>query len=178
MTETKDAKSNATEPHACECSRYEIESWIGEVPEGADPGEYVRNSGTGCTATTARTFAMGHDAKLKSLLIRAGVSGLAVRRNDGGVVVTGDAMQMAAAYGFAAKVEHGIKLAAEKAARKAEKDQAVAAAPQPQPKPVRIRVRRWVYDAVLAADGSATYTNPNGDVKTIPADKVVIADES
>lgn len=175
MTDTKDTKPAAAEPHPCECSRYEIESWIGEVPEGADPGEYVRHTGTGCDQTTARTFAMGHDAKLKSLLIRAGASGLAVRRDDGGVVVTGDALQMAAAYGFAAKVEHGIRLAGEKAARKVEKDRAAAAEQQPQPKPVRIRVRRWVYDAVLAADGSATYTNPNGDVKVIPADKVVLA---
>jgi len=177
MATEKPAKSeteSAAAPHACECSRYQVESWIGEVPEGADPGDYVRYTGTGCDATTARTFAMGHDAKLKSLLIRAGVDGLAVRRDEGGMVVTGDALQMAAAISpaIAAKVEHGIQLAAEKAARKAEREEPAAA---PEPKPVRIRVRRWVYDALLAADGSATYTNPNGDVKVIPADKVVLA---
>ena len=163
---------------ACECQRYEIEVWTGQVPEGADPGEYVDYIGTGCTQTTRRTFAPGHDARLKSLLIRAGAAGHAVRRDDGGLVSTGTAVQMADHYGFGHQVAAGIGRAQAKAAAKADKKAQPtrraerAAAARPLMPLVRIKVGRWEYDARLnPADNSAEYTSANGETRVAAENK-------
>lgn len=58
--------------------------------------------GTGCTATTARTFAPGHDAKLGSLLQRAALAGELVRDEAAGAEMP--ALQIAAMFPFGTKV--------------------------------------------------------------------------
>jgi len=81
----------------CSCAGVEV----------VDPttGEVVAT--TGCERTTSRMFAPGHDAKLKSLLIRAGARGFRVR------LVGSTQLRMpttlAARYGFAEQVERGIR---------------------------------------------------------------------
>lgn len=84
---------------------------------------------TGCTATTAREFAPGHDAKLKALLIEAGTNGWEVRQGN----ITSDAMKAASQFAFAYMVEAGIKRGKEKAAAKADRNSArVARADRPK----------------------------------------------
>lgn len=89
----------------------------------------VDDQGTGCTDTTARQFAVGHDAKLKSLLIRAGIEGKTVRHGGNSL----DPVKAAAQFGFAALVQAGIDRGRAKAAR------AAAKTPQPEPEPEQPR---------------------------------------
>lgn len=180
---------------ACLCSQYEIvlREWT-----DASGQPHVETEGTGCTATTTRDFAPGSDAKLKSLLISAGVRGLEVRYNAGGVVHSGSAETMASRFAFAYMVRKGIeagrakaearnnraaakkpaapkgkKASQERAAALTEKmaaKVAVAAAPAEAPAAVeapkaattRVKVGRWEYDAVIAANGDASFTNKAG----------------
>jgi len=145
---------------------------------------------TGCTAVTAREFAAGHDAKLKSLLIRAGIAGLAVRQGE----ITSDASKAASQFAFGYMVDQGIARGREKAAAKADKKAARAAAPKRAPRAksatpapaasstervvatvaetpapaevapatVEIRVGRWAYQATIDAAGDAHYTTAKG----------------
>jgi len=110
----------------CACHAYEIESWIGEVPEDGDPNDYVQYEGTGCTQYTERIFAPGHDAKLKSLLIKAGAAGLEVVLHDGGVNSHASAEHFAKGLGFEHQVLAGIKRALAKEMARAEKKSAKA----------------------------------------------------
>jgi len=119
------AKTVAEIPTPCACQAYEIEIWKGEVPEDADPGEYVEYEGTGCTQTTERIFAPGHDAKLKSLLIRAGAAGREVRRDEDGMAVNSSAENVAKKYGFEHQVLAGIRRAQDKVQARAAKKAAV-----------------------------------------------------
>lgn len=63
---------------------------------------------TGCAATTQSTFAPGHDAKLKSLLIAAGVGGRQVREVTRDTVVTKDALRVAAELGWEDLVREAV----------------------------------------------------------------------
>jgi len=154
----------------CLCQFIEIETWTGDVPDGGDPNDYVEYIGTGCKGRlTSRTFAPGHDAKLKSLLIRAGAMGAGVRQQLGGLATVGGAQKVADQFGFGHQVAHGIERAlvaadakandkaakeqakAEaKAAKKAEADAAKAAsleaakpkkAAKAEPGPVKVRIK-------------------------------------
>lgn len=58
--------------------------------------------GTGCTATTARTFAPGHDAKLGSLLQKAALAGELV--HDAASAADLPALQVASWFPFGLKV--------------------------------------------------------------------------
>lgn len=196
-----DAIAEANGEMPCECQRFEIEIWTGDVPEGADPGNYVEYTGTGCQSTTTRTFAPGHDAKLKSLLIQAGMNSDSVRRGDGGLVILGDAVTMAGAYGFETQVASGIQRAIAKRAasyaKKLAKSQArearealkeaaklakAAAKAADQPVEVApligqvsIKVGRWTYKAIInPADNSAEYTSSNGATKVAEEGKYAI----
>ncbi|MFF3870659.1 hypothetical protein [Streptomyces sp. NPDC001978] len=70
----------------------------------------------------------GHDAKLKGFLIRAGVAGHEVRRDDGGVVSVADAATHAKQYTFGHMIAAGVERAQTKAAKKAERQAAKDAA--------------------------------------------------
>lgn len=105
----------ATAIRACECSKWEIGNTIDSEIDGGQP-EFVGET-TGCSATTTRTFAPGHDAKLKALLISGGVQGLEIVWSNGGVNHTfSDAATAAAQYGFASMVQAGVERGKEKAA--------------------------------------------------------------
>ncbi|MCG3044018.1 hypothetical protein L7D48_26150 [Streptomyces sp. S1A] len=58
--------------HPCTWGSY---SYLVLIHEGAKGDKVWQRKATGCADTTQRTFAAGHDAKLKSLLIAAGVGG-------------------------------------------------------------------------------------------------------
>jgi len=161
----------------CLCGAYEL-----EIGSDAETMEYAD---TGCRSHTTRDFAPGHDAKLKALLIRAGVEDRSVRVNTGGVVRVTTAEDAAAAFPFAYMVTNGIKngreKAAARAARKAERDARKADAPAKTPRPRKakvteatIKIGRWVYAAKIDASGNATYETSGGEVRTSPADKYKI----
>lgn len=113
------AKNTGTEATPCECSKYD--ALPGDLTEAQiESGDY-ESWDTGCTSTTRNLFAPGHDAKLKSFLIKHEANGNEIRRNDGGVATTTDAMGHANRYEFAHMVAAGIEKAKAKAAAKAER---------------------------------------------------------
>lgn len=114
----------------------------------ADDGTLTR---TGCTATTRRTFAPGHDARLKGFLIRAGRAGLLIRTPEGGADQV--AVRVAERFGFAHMVAEGIARVAKP--RKA--------APVAAPRTVTAKVGRWLYEGTVTAGGGLfTYTDRKG----------------
>lgn len=135
--ETK-AAPKAKAAHPCHCARF----------SNADTGET-----TGCTKTTTREFSPGHDAKLKSLALRAGAAGQQVTRVDDGIAVTTDAVKAVEGYGFAHMVQAGIeraaRLAAEKAERKAARAKAKEQAAADKPETVKAKVGRGTFEGRL-----------------------------
>lgn len=102
----------------CECSRYSV--LVGLRNDAKGDLTWDDELTTGCPKTlTGRTFAPGHDAKLKGFLIRVGTDGHEVT-DDQGISCTAEAM--AGRYGFAHMVREGIEnaqLAREEKANKA-----------------------------------------------------------
>lgn len=135
----------------CSCSRFVAIDAAG------------RETRTGCTATTRRTFAPGHDARLKGFLIRAGRDGLHVREVGRGVAHDQHPAQVAERFGFAQMVRDGIARVAKP--RKAAK--AVA------PVTVTAKVGRWVYEGrVTAGGGIFSYTDRQG--RNLMAEKFTV----
>lgn len=94
-------KKAPKEPQPCECSIF--------VALTSDTEEDGEEFTTGCFGTeTKAMFAPGHDAKLKSLLIRAGADNLEIRYAEGGLSVSSDAQTVADKYGFGSQVASGI----------------------------------------------------------------------
>ncbi len=89
----------------CLCGSYSFEVLIHENVGG---DKVWQQKTTGCDATTQSTFAPGHDAKLKSLLIAAGVGGHRVREVARDTVVTKDAARVAAELGWEDIVREAI----------------------------------------------------------------------
>lgn len=134
--------TTATAPHACACSGFKAIDAAGRVV-----------STTGCTATTRRTFAPGHDARMKGFLIRAGREGNLVRTPEGG----SDQLpaKVADRFGFAHMVRDGI---ARKAAKRVAKKQAAK---------VTAKVGRWFYEGFVTEGGRLfSYTDAKGNSKT------------
>ncbi|MFI1184772.1 hypothetical protein [Streptomyces californicus] len=141
---TTAAQSAQAEPTACTCSQFTTED----------------GRTTGCAAETKRLFAPGHDAKLKSFLIRMGAEGTEVIRTVDGIASPADASTHAAKFAFGHMVAAGITRAEGKAAAKAER-----AAKKTAPKTVTAKVGRWTREGVV--DGDAfTYTDAKGATKT------------
>ncbi|MEU3897203.1 helix-turn-helix transcriptional regulator [Streptomyces sp. NPDC045251] len=112
---------------------------------------------TGCTAK--RLFAPGHDAKLKSFLIRMGADGAEVIRTVDGIASPADALTHAQKFAFGHMVIAGVALAGEKARKKAERLEAKAAAKAEgrtarpkQPRKVRAKVGRATYEGRMDSD--------------------------
>lgn len=107
---TKSAVAVAAEFHACHCGN--VSYVVGDVVLS-----------TYCTSTTNRTFAPGHDAKLKSLLIKAAVQSDDgdVQYQDGGVQISADPITIANRFGFGWMVKNGIAAATVKARVRADK---------------------------------------------------------
>ncbi|MEU0246652.1 hypothetical protein ABZ192_20415 [Streptomyces sp. NPDC006235] len=153
-TAAKTAQADADELKPCECAAYDaLPADLTE--EQVASGDYEVFT-TGCTATTKRQFAPGHDAKLKSALIRWGALGLDIRRNEGGVATSASADKHAARYAFAHMVTAGVKRAEAKAAekaRKAEERAARKAAPKAKaPKKVTAKVGRATFTGHMDGD--------------------------
>ncbi|MFI2634743.1 hypothetical protein ACH5A2_30825 [Streptomyces collinus] len=140
-TAKKTAQAATAEPTRCECSRYELEDG--------------RN--TGCKAETKRLFAPGHDAKLKSFLIKAGAAGeLVTRVAEDGHRTSGQADSLAAKFTFGYMVKAGVTRARDKAAEKAaraEQRKAKKAAPKAKtPKKVTAKVGRATFTGHMDGD--------------------------
>lgn len=119
QTEAQDA-TGAT---PCECSKYDAVP-ANLTEEQLAGGDYPIWT-TGCTATTKREFAPGHDAKLKSALITWGAVDADVRKG-----ITHDTAEgWAKGYHFGYMVVEGIAKAKDKLAAKAERAAKKAAKP-------------------------------------------------
>ncbi|MFC7790964.1 hypothetical protein [Streptomyces cinereoruber] len=163
----KTAPAATDEAQACECSRYDAMFPDELTEENLESGDYQVFE-TGCTATTKRLFAPGHDAKLKSALIKWGALGLEIRRTDeAGVAVSAEAVKHASRYKFAGMVEAGIKRAEERRVAKAAKaeERAAKQAAKTAPKVVTAKVGRWTREGTVT-DGVFTYTDAKGAMKT------------
>ncbi|WP_203593645.1 hypothetical protein [Streptomyces sp. SID9124] len=90
---------------ACVCGSYSFEVLMRDDPSG---DKVWQLKATGCAATTQSKFAPGHDAKLKSLIIQAGVGGHPVRRVVRDTVVSKDALRVAADLGWEDLVRDAI----------------------------------------------------------------------
>ncbi|MER7509979.1 hypothetical protein ABTX82_16760 [Streptomyces lavendulae] len=166
MAANTTAKKAAAEQTRCECSRYSV---LVNLRDDNGDLAWDEELTTGCTATTARVFAPGHDAKLKSALIRWGVEGHDVTRDGDGVNTTADAETHAVKFIFANMVAAGIKRAKDKAAAKAERAAAraakkVAAKVEPAIE-VTAKVGRWERVGTVQGD-TFTYTDAKGATKT------------
>lgn len=87
----------------CECSKFSILVNLRQTEDGNLTWDAELTTGCG-GRETKRTFAPGHDAKLKGFLIRAGLAGHEVRCGD----ISGDAITMAERFGFGQMVRSGI----------------------------------------------------------------------
>lgn len=154
----------------CACSTFEFGTFD---PEAANDDTYT----TGCKETTARTFAMGHDAKLVGFLVRAELGGEEIRTTEGGMAIC-----HAGAVGAASKISEALaakaqaqldaararvarkKLAeANKTARKSARRAAQVEVPAPTHRDAQIKVGRWPYSAKInLTDDKATYVNKSG----------------
>ncbi|TQN30723.1 hypothetical protein FHX37_0605 [Haloactinospora alba] len=77
--------------------RQQCASFWGLVPDGETTW---RVETTGCDSETSRTWAPGHDGKLKGHLIRWGVAGCWVFKTSGGVVTGQGAAQWGRQLGW------------------------------------------------------------------------------
>ena len=149
---TAQAETTADELKPCECAAYD--ALPADLTDAdLETGDYEVFT-TGCTATTKRQFAPGHDAKLKSFLIKQGAAGNDIRRNEGGVATSASAEQHAARYAFGHMVAAGVKRAEAKAAEKAERAAARAArkAAPKTPKKVTAKVGRATFTGHMDGD--------------------------
>jgi hypothetical protein len=157
MTETTTTEAPAIEAPAdkpakaepkttdCECGNWEIGRTHDAPAEGGEPEVTIET--TGCDSQTRRVFAPGHDAKLKSLLIKAGVYGMEVRTGrDSGLLQTMDAATAASRFEFANMVEKGIEAGKAKLAARDERDakRKERAAKAKAPRQVGAKVREEV----------------------------------
>lgn len=121
---------------------------------------------TGCTATTKRVFAPGHDARLKGFLIRAGIAGDMV---SVGTDTNRTPEQVADQFGFGYMVLEGIKRGKDALLAKmlGEVTKAPRARKVPAPRKVTAKVGRWIYEGEVLAAGDGTpvfrYTDKRGN---------------
>ncbi|AZS06750.1 hypothetical protein HOU95_gp057 [Streptomyces phage Hiyaa] len=127
MTKTTEAIETTATP--CECSRYDAVPGDLSEKQIADGDYPIWN--TGCTATTKREFAPGHDAKLKSALIAWGAIDADVRRG----IEHDSAQGWAKRYTFGYMITEGIEKAKAKLAAKAEREAARKAKKDAKGKP-------------------------------------------
>jgi hypothetical protein len=145
------ATATATKPalHACACGNFKAIDAAGRTV-----------ATTACNAETRRTFAPGHDARLKGFLIRAGREGHLIRTEGGADQLPA---KVAERFGFAHMVREGI--ARPKATRKTKKVVA--------PRTVVGKVGRWTYEGTVTTGGGIfTYTDRQG--RTLMAEKFTI----
>jgi len=99
-TEEKPARvKKVVEPTACACQNF-----TGTDKDG-------NTLSTGCSEETVRTFRPGHDAKLKSLLIKTAVAGNQAVKQVDGKGVEMDPLHAAEEFGFRGLVEKSVEAA-------------------------------------------------------------------
>jgi hypothetical protein len=157
-------EASATTYKPCACSRFEV------VLE--EPLTTQVDLVTGCkvNVTSKGTFAPGHDAKLKSMLIAAGRLGAEVVENDGAVTVHRGPVDTAALFSdkLAAQVQAGIdKPARAKREPKGSADESTMVEKKAADRHGVVKVGRWTYDAVIHADGTAEYTDRQGNLQSV-----------
>lgn len=157
------------EPNPCQCfAVWSYNITKGDTPEslqeGDDPNEIVAAVHGTCGETTMHTFAPGHDAKLKGVLLRAARSGQEYAYVDGAMLIYADPTEelrkrMWSHLLVDLKPRAKKERKSTKAAGKAKLAENLAAGPeQPKPgfHPIRVRIGRWMYDGQIVsakADG-------------------------
>jgi hypothetical protein len=140
-------------PTLCECGRWKYREGNSEVS-------------TGCTrqVSGSRRFAQGHNAVLKSLLMRAGIAGADVIRADGRTFGPTSAAEQ---YGFGYQVSAGIANGRAKADAVAARQQK-AAERKARSKLIEVKVGRWWYPVLGELDGRLTYIDKHGQTRMVP----------
>lgn len=162
MAKTPKTKTKTEMP--CQCRAiFAYNITLGDTPEtlreGDDPAEIVSIVHQSCGELTARTFAPGHDAKLKGVLLRAARSGMDYSYVEGGLLVHADPRTELEVRGWSHLLVDLKPRAKRERKPKAEKA-ADEATPAPAGfHPVRVKVGRWVYD------GQILQTLAGGDVE-------------
>jgi len=169
MTRNAIAAAVSLELKPCECGRFTVVS-----PDGT-------RTKVPCGGITKRTFAPGHDARLKGVLIRAAFAGHKLERVGLAGNEVRDALAWADFFNFGYLVRAGVELAREKAAAKKAKKAAKVAKAEANgevanpvvevaaPVIVKAKVGRWVYEGEVleCGDGSPCfrYTDKQGNTK-------------
>ena len=167
----------------CTCQNF----FFGTYGEDGSAESY-EDYGTGCTQTTGRTFAQGHDAKLVGFMVRAELNGEEIAQVDGGMRVTFPGAVAAAASispALGDKADAMMKAAIARLAKKTAKPrvtktpkqamndlverQAAAELAKPVQRQAKIKVGRWTYDATIFPNGTAAYVTKTGALKNAPA---------
>lgn len=164
MTENTTPQTETTEPTRCACAKYF--AVVEEIQD--EDGNLVDEitESTGCADTTKRTFAQGHDAKLKSALIQWGARDYEVAYIEGGLRIGTTALGVAAEYGFGSMVVDGImKLRGILDARQARADakHAKAAAASGQAQGPRVDLTKPDTElSIYAREAMGEYAMPSG----------------
>lgn len=139
----------ATAVRPCACSQVSLIAY--DATGNAESAEHIT---TGCDETTKRTFAPGHDARLKGLLIRGAIEGHEAAFSDGGMLTSMDPIALAESFGFGWQVKQGLQNGLAKAEAKAARQAAKAAKVPAQKKP-KAKKAKAVTPAVTVVDADA-----------------------
>lgn len=171
----KPVKEAIFESDRCQCLRYFAIIDEETVTTVCDPMRAV---------SAGRKFLPGHDAKLKSFLIKAGSSGAAVSRF--GVLGDRSALEVARDFGFSVQVAAGIQRQSDKWRRSADATEARIARRQGEPAPEltatqKLRKQLKVTDVMLRnlayaltqRDGEIPGNTPTGQIVALQQRKLV-----
>jgi hypothetical protein len=161
----------------CLCSSFDFGTF-GEDGSAESYSDY----NTGCTQTTTRVFAQGHDAKLVGFLVRAELAGEEISTSGGGMRMTYDGAVKAArtvSEALAAKAQAQLDAAKARLAKKAEvaarkaasrsAKKAVKVTETPKDRTATVKVGRWTYEAKIdGATGYALIAKKTGPVSIPP----------
>lgn len=177
---TKTPKTEA-EPQPCQCRAvFAYNVTKGDTPESLEPGdnpdEIVAVVHQACGEQTQRTFAPGHDAKLKGVLLRAARSGREYAYVEGGLLIYADPMIELTNRGWA-----HLLVELKERPKKVRKPKAAKTVEAPAGfHPVRVKLGRWEYDGQIVSTNDVgqhvvEYTNAKGETKqaTVTAAQIV-----
>jgi hypothetical protein len=174
MTSTTIETSTASKTHPCLCGQIRIDI-PAETDKPFNAQALPRNHRayldtvigdeagwvyleTMCDQETKRTFAPGHDARVKGLLITAARLNGDVTVLDGGMAKTTDPLTYASQFGFAEAVAAGAKRPV-----KSNGKPVGGHKPKTTAKPtVKAKVGRWVYEGTVEAGDEFHYTTKSG----------------
>jgi hypothetical protein len=102
--------------NACQC----FSTRTGDTTDEGDPIFRA------CGQTTSGTYAPGHDAKLKSVLLELSVNGQQYHRQDGGILTSGDPAAMARDLNWGHFVDRAVESASQRKEARAAREQRAA----------------------------------------------------